>query len=189
MGQRTCTVDGCARPHNARGMCTLHQRRFEAGKPVDAPINVRRLTCTVEGCDERHVGRGYCNAHLHRVRAFGDPLEGKPVQLKNAAPSDRFWRLVERAGADDCWTWTGSALRGYGHFRLTGRRNVLAHRFAYESLVGPIPEGHQLDHTCHSRDASCSGGACRHRSCVNPAHLEVVTASTNALRRERGMVV
>lgn len=188
MRQRTCTVEDCARPHNARGMCTLHQRRLEAGKPVDAPINVRRSDCSVEGCTGRHVGRGYCSAHLRRVDAHGDPQAERPVQLRNVDPIERFWRFVVKASDEGCWTWLGSTLRGYGHFRLTGRQNVLAHRFAYEALVGPVPDGHQLDHLCHSRDAACPGGACPHRSCVNPAHLEPVSASVNALRRERGLV-
>lgn len=46
----------------------------------------------------------------------------------------------------------------------------LAHRVAYEMLVGPIPEGKQLDHLC------------RQRTCWNPAHLEVVTGRENTLR-------
>jgi hypothetical protein len=44
---------------------------------------------------------------------------------------------------------------------------IRAHRFAYELLVGPIPEGLVIDHLC------------RNRRCVNPAHLEPVTAEEN----------
>lgn len=43
----------------------------------------------------------------------------------------------------------------------------MAHRFAYEEVVGPIPEGHQLDHTCHNR------------ACVNPGHLRPATNKQN----------
>lgn len=77
-----------------------------------------------------------------------------------------------------CWEWRGTHDKdGYGHFRIGSRTNgslrmVLAHRFAYETLVGPIPEGLQLDHLC------------RNTPCVNPLHLEVVTLQEN-IRRGR----
>lgn len=45
-----------------------------------------------------------------------------------------------------------------------------AHRLAYEGLVGPIPEGLQIDHLC------------RVRNCVNPEHLEPVTSRENTMR-------
>ena len=70
-----------------------------------------------------------------------------------------------------CWLWTAARTTpgGYGKVKLDGR-TCLAHRVAFEELVGPIPDGLQLDHLC------------RVRECVNPAHLEPVTASEN-LRR------
>jgi hypothetical protein len=53
-----------------------------------------------------------------------------------------------------------------------GRRvaTKAAHRLFYEQLVGPIPDGLQLDHLC------------RVRHCVNPDHLEPVTQTANVLR-------
>ncbi|KAB2977369.1 HNH endonuclease [Streptomyces sp. SS1-1] len=53
-----------------------------------------------------------------------------------------------------------------------GGRYQMAHRVAYQEIVGPIPEGLQLDHLC------------RVRHCVNPAHLEPVTSRENTLRGE-----
>jgi len=44
------------------------------------------------------------------------------------------------------------------------------HRFAYEALRGPIPDGLQIDHLC------------RVPRCVNPDHLEAVDNRTNTLR-------
>lgn len=69
-----------------------------------------------------------------------------------------------------CWKWTKATQQGYGIFTGPKRKQYKAHRFAYLSLVGPIPEGLQLDHLCRNRD------------CVNPDHLEPVTGKINKLR-------
>jgi len=82
---------------------------------------------------------------------------------------ERFWAKVERG--DGCWIWVAGLLRsGYGQFSPMAGKNVRAHRFAYELLVGPIPEGLTLDHLC------------RVHSCVNPTHLEPVTHLENVRR-------
>jgi hypothetical protein len=74
------------------------------------------------------------------------------------------------AGAGDCWPWLGAMDGdGYGIFRYRGR-HLKAHKAVYEKLVGPVPAGRELDHTC------CN------RRCVNPAHLEPVTHRENILR-------
>lgn len=90
--------------------------------------------------------------------------------MKSDTTESRFWRKVQKTEA--CWLWTaGMSVGGYGRFKANGRMNF-AHRFAYELLVGPIPDGLQLDHLC------------RVRHCVNPAHLEPVTARENTMRGE-----
>lgn len=86
-----------------------------------------------------------------------------------------------------CWLWDRAMQsRGYGSFSFGGRgKSVLAHRWSYEHYVGPIPLGFELDHVCHSNDLTCPGGKCIHRLCVNPAHLEPVTARVNNRRGVR----
>lgn len=81
-----------------------------------------------------------------------------------------------------CWIWNACRdTKGYGRVSVDGVAR-LAHRVIYELLVGPIPEGLTLDHTCHN-DATCEGGYdCPHRPCVNPDHLEPVTSRLNTLR-------
>lgn len=107
--------------------------------------------------------------------------------LLGLVPVERFWAKVQKT--ETCWLWEGALDRtGYGFFqfnRQARRYRFQAHRLAYELLVGPIPSGLDLDHTCHNSDLFCAGGhSCRHRRCCNPAHLEPVTRSVN-LRRGR----
>ena len=72
---------------------------------------------------------------------------------------------------NDCVLWPLSVNNsGYGmkYDRSSGgKRAYLAHRWVYERVVGPIPEGMVLDHTCRVKD------------CVNPAHLDLVDTVTN----------
>lgn len=77
--------------------------------------------------------------------------------------------------ANDCWIWQGALIRGYGVMTLGSRsagtrRFAQVHRVAYEELVGPIPEGLELDHLC------------RTTACCNPDHLEPVTQYENNRR-------
>lgn len=82
----------------------------------------------------------------------------------------------------ECWRWLGPVnSSGYGTANLVGGRTV-AHRAVYELLVGSVPPEMQLDHMCHNEDAACPGGECRHRLCVNPAHLVIATPRENVSR-------
>lgn len=134
-------------------------------------------TCQADGCNEPSHGLGLCKLHYRRAVRHGDASE--PRQR-------RFWMQVDKRGPDDCWPWTGFRQpNGYGSFGMKGTR--LAHRIAYQWLVGPIPDGLVLDHLCHTRDPECRDNAdCPHRRCVNPAHLEPVTRRENLARGNGG---
>ncbi len=81
-----------------------------------------------------------------------------------------------------CWLWNQSLYRnGYARLSFKGKE-YLAHRKSYEAHVGPIPEGKDLDHTCHDSNTCKGGDICLHRRCVNPWHLEPVTRKVNLNR-------
>lgn len=97
----------------------------------------------------------------------------------------RIWRYLQPGPPGECWLWTGTRNRdGYGVVNDGTGRKRKAHRVVYELLVGPIPGGRDLDHTCHN-GSGCEGGPlCAHRRCCNPGHLEPVAPAANIARGE-----
>lgn len=89
---------------------------------------------------------------------------------------ESFWAKVDKT--DGCWLWTRATQRGYGVATVAFRTQGVAHRYAYELLVGPIPEGMTIDHV--------KARGCTSKRCVNPAHMEVVTRGENTARSNRG---
>lgn len=114
-----------------------------------------------------------CSKHYQRWKRYGDPLK---VAWDRGNPEANFMAKVVK-DESGCWLWTGYTDRdGYGHFGVwdgSKKDDWPAHRWLYQHVNGPIPEGLNLDHLC------------RVRNCVNPAHLEPVT---NAENIRRGMV-
>lgn len=93
------------------------------------------------------------------------------------AVEERFLKYTQET--DTCWVWTGIRDScGYGTIGESpfgdGRR--IKHqvtRWLWEYLFHPIPKGKIICHTCDNT------------SCVNPNHLYVGTAKSNALDREQ----
>lgn len=177
-----CSLDGCNRPrYGNQEWCQAHHERVRRTGSPGAPEFRSRVVgpCSVQGYGRPARYKDYCGRCYQRVRTYGDPTVNRSHRGEPAI--DRFLLKVDKTAG--CWVWTGTVTRkGYGMFWPDGG-GVPAHRWSYEHYVGPIPEVLQLDHLCHTRDRSCPGGdACPHRRCVNPAHLEPVTAKENQVR-------
>ena len=119
--------------------------------------------CEVEGCDRKHYARGWCRLHYSRWFAKGTVVE----------PAPRFRDPEESFAARTRWTdggcleWTASRDRiGYARIYVHGT-HIFVHRYAWEKVNGPIPDGMVLDHLCHNR------------ACANVEHLRMVTQSAN----------
>lgn len=80
-------------------------------------------------------------------------------------------RIFSRLAVGDCWVWTGCRNdRGYGQAAVGNGKRAYVHRWVWEYLVGPVPDGLVLDHLC------------RNPPCANPDHLQPVSGKTNTLR-------
>lgn len=81
-------------------------------------------------------------------------------------PVAHFWSRVDIRGEDECWPWDHPDSRqGYGHVWFDQRVQA-AHRVA-KYLSGADVQGAHVHHKCENP------------SCCNPAHLEVLLASSH----------
>lgn len=98
---------------------------------------------------------------------FSHVLEEEKMNLTT---QERFLNKVAPEPNTGCWLWMNCINHsGYGMFGIN-RKAVLAHRYSYEYYKGEIPTGLSIDHICSVR------------SCVNPDHLDAVTAKENTQR-------
>jgi hypothetical protein len=118
-------------------------------------------SCSIKRCQAKVWSRGMCRKHYDHWR--------NSTGYRKPTREERFWAKVKKT--KDCWIWCGPRDRqGYGRFRDSPTTNAGAHRYAYELLVGRIPDGLTIDHLC------------RNTSCVRPDHLEPVTGIENYRR-------
>lgn len=66
----------------------------------------------------------------------------------------------------ECWETTLTPKKKYPQMKINGK-NVMVHRAAYEALVGPIPDGKSVLHSCDNP------------RCHRPDHLYAGTLSQN----------
>lgn len=99
-----------------------------------------------------------------------------PRNYRQRAALPLLERITAKINVDGvCWEWTGAKNKyGYGAIQRGRRTGVVrVHRALWEELVGPVPDGLELDHLC------------RNRACCNPDHLEPVTRQVNVDRGSR----
>lgn len=93
-----------------------------------------------------------------------------PNQSTYKTREERLWSGIIIDPNSGCWLWTKHVdACGYGRMGFEGKV-VSVHRFSYETFVGKIPIGLEIDHKC------------RTRCCARPDHLEPVTHLENVRR-------
>lgn len=137
--------------------------------------------CEVDGCPYTVKAKGFCLKHYTRLNRGKNPHDPSWYDLDRVS---WFWtRVIKNGGFPDfsdplvrvtkesgeCWLWPTESASRYGTYYSEGR-SVKAYRFAFESEMGTIPDGLELDHLC------------RNPQCVRPAHLEAVTHAANIQR-------
>jgi len=77
-------------------------------------------------------------------------------------------RLNRRSAmVDECLVWLGPESGGYGTIYAFGRPRGV-HIAAWMAMIGPVPEGLELDHRCEQP------------LCWNVSHLQAVTHEENS---------
>jgi hypothetical protein len=176
-GQRVCVRCGATYQALTRAQRHCGQRCANL-----AVADINRKVRPTRPCDHcgtvytvRYAGHRYCSIQC------GHP----PEPLRGAATAEARWwsRVNVPDDPGECWMWGGSPNNsGYGQFYLwtdhTGKRvYVGAHVFSYTTLVGPVPDGNEV---CHSCDVNYPVSDFTYRRCVNPGHLWDGTPSENA---------
>lgn len=115
------------------------------------------------------VGDNHSLIYRHSV---GRSVAMRRAPYRRKDVMDRIWAKTMTIPECGCYVFMGADNgNGYGVIGTgDGKKMGLVHRVAYERLVGPIPEGLDLDHKC------------RVRLCWNPDHVEPVTRQINLLR-------
>lgn len=185
MANGTCTMEGCEAPRLAKALCTTHYARLRRnGSPhIKSKPGQPKPSCGVRDCDKPSHCQRLCEMHYVRLRRHGDPDTIKP-----RPGSGHLMAVLAQLPTDACVPWPGYITEeGYGNASRGSRAAGMtsAQRRVYEVVNGTVPPELDVDHLCHTNDLTCPGGPCKHRACVNPAHLEPVTVAENVRRSRR----
>lgn len=195
MAKATCSEDGCEKPRKARGLCGTHYQRLARTEGKGRTLYA--VTC--DGCgkgfgstrpggklcsDDCRTGPGAKMCALpshHPVRTLIREADRDHMLLASQvhwSPLRRAYETGDHEGViaqvrlralqmpSGCWEWQRSSKDGYPVHNF-GKRTVLVHRMVLESK-------HQA-----SLGKQAAHHMCANTMCVNPDHLQPVTAREN----------
>lgn len=135
MDERICSVEGCGRKHEAKGLCRAHYVRHLNGRSMDVPVKTSNMNhstqCTVEGCGRQYGAKGFCEMHYKRH------LNGTPLD---------YQRTIHPIGS----RWTGY----YGYILVKTTIGIVKeHRHVMEQHLGrPLLPNENIHHRNGVRD-------------------------------------
>lgn len=136
-------------------------------------FSMSRTRIGAETCDNGSAPGGAINTLRGLTRSSDFTREGLAMQATRKddalATLASFTYTQTVAG---CWEWNGYCdPNGYARiYDREAKRIEWAHRWSHRHFTGPIPERHDIDHTCENT------------RCVNPEHLEAVTRAEHIRR-------
>lgn len=124
-------------------------------------------TCSIENCGLAHQAKGFCDKHYRRFKKTGDPTSAR----KLASSTEEAFTIRSIQTETGCYRWDGAVdTTGYA-IMADACRKMGAHRYAWERVNGPIPDGKVIDHICGTR------------SCTKVEHLRITTQKQNCENR------
>lgn len=133
--------------------------------------------CEFPGCGKSHEAKGLCHSHYRQLCKGKKLAPLHSTKREDGTPPRIEYREVPCLVSGligPCHEWTRSKNNGYGHMNFNGR-TVKVHRYVWELVNGPIPDGLVIDHQC------------RNRACCNVDHLRVVTRKVNVTENVVGI--
>lgn len=133
--------------------------------------------CGFAGCNSKTRCKGLCHTH------YIQQLSGKHLTPIKVHPRRKLTPPVVTYDEVPCPVASLNGpchiFRGYkdkrGYGRVYSRETTsLVHKYVWEQLNGPVPDGLELDHQCMVK------------SCCNPNHLRAVTHKVNSTENVKG---
>lgn len=165
----TCIVDGCDRRIHIKtvSLCRPH---YERGRADDVTCAVCGTACKQYRVNAVRGSKAACSNRCRTMLRHGvsfDTLRQAIIDRDSESVLAQI-RAFSIEDANGCWLWAYAKTEsGYGSLFLTLTTSVSVHRLALEFHLG-APLGSQQAHHI-----------CANRSCVNPQHLQLVTAREN----------
>lgn len=200
-----CSVDGCGKPKRCKGMCSTHYNRTQPNRHKKQTVPCHYCGKAVIKDPTRRYERRFCNMTCrdmwrmetgigcalgpiksltcklppsHPVRQLIQQMDqaAQPKELRS--PIRIAWEAGDHAGlikaikthcdtSTECWLWRRKSKSGYPLVSVGMGRTKQVHRIMLEAKLQK-PLGKQQAHHM-----------CANTLCVNPDHLQPVTAREN----------